>query len=52
MPVFKERAFEYHKKLLRLARQVLWTFALGLRAEETFFDTMTDAANTGVKMLH
>ncbi|RFU32486.1 hypothetical protein B7463_g3851, partial [Scytalidium lignicola] len=47
-PHFKEVLEEYQKHMLILARRMMRTFALGLGAEETYFDSTVTAPYTSI----
>ncbi|RDW59224.1 oxoglutarate oxygenase [Coleophoma crateriformis] len=51
-PDFKRECFAYDKAMIVLARKMMQCFALGLGADEHYFDDMITAPNTSVKKIH
>jgi len=51
-PEFKEKLLKYQAQVLTLARALMRTFALGLGAEETYFDEMITAPFASIILQH
>lgn len=51
-PEFKIKLFRYHNALIRLARQLMKIFALGLDLEESYFDHLMDCPLNNIKTIH
>ena len=52
IPEFKPRLLEYKAELLKLSRRMMRTFALGLGAEETYFDPIITAPYVSIILQH
>ena len=51
-PEFKQKLLEYQAQVLTLARALMRTFALGLGAEETYFDEIITAPFASIILQH
>lgn len=52
MPELKEKCLEYQRELLKLCRKLFRSFALGLGAEETYFDEFVTAPFVSIILHH
>ncbi|KAJ9142929.1 Oxoglutarate/iron-dependent oxygenase [Pleurostoma richardsiae] len=51
-PEFKEKMLKYQRELIKLSRKLLHSFALGLGAEETYFDNFVTAPFVSIILQH
>lgn len=49
---YKEKLLEYQRELLKLSRKLMRSFALGLGAEEDYFDKMVTAPFVSIILQH
>lgn len=52
IPGFQPRCVEYFAELLKLSRRLMRAFALGLGAEETYFDSIVTAPYVSIILQH
>ncbi|CZR67290.1 related to isopenicillin N synthetase [Phialocephala subalpina] len=52
IPGFQPKCLEYFSELLKLSRRLMRTFALGLGAEETYFDDIITAPYVSIILQH